>query len=180
LARPDTEGRFFMSKKKLFIRPVVSIFSIAYLFLFLHNGKVIDDRCISYIVDTKQQDIKLYWKDDRQESFKSIENLKIWLAKNQKVLVFAMNGGMYKQDNSPLGLFIEDQKTVTPLNTANANGNFYLKPNGVFYITTIGIPAICPTEKFKDNGKINMPHNPGRCWLLTGKCILHLKKVLPI
>jgi uncharacterized protein YigE (DUF2233 family) len=138
-----------MSKGRLFIRPLVSIFSIAYLFLFLHNGRVIDDRYISYIVDTKQQDIKLYWKDDKQENFRSIDNLKTWLAKNQKVLVFAMNGGMYKQDNSPLGLFIEDLKTVTPLNTANAKGNFYLKPNGVFYVTTDNSPAICTTEKFR-------------------------------
>jgi uncharacterized protein YigE (DUF2233 family) len=158
-----------MSKGKFFIRPAVSLFSIAYLFLFLPSEKVIDDRCISYIVDTKQQDIKLYWKDDRQENFKSIQNLKTWLAKNQKVLIFAMNGGMYKQDNSPLGLFIEDQKTVAPLNTANANGNFYLKPNGVFYITTDNLPAICPTEKFKDNGKIKYATQSGPMLVIDGQ-----------
>jgi len=158
-----------MSKNKLFIQPVVSIFSIAYLFLFLHNGKVIDDQFISYIVDTKQQDIKLYWKDDKQENFKSILNLKTWLAKDQKVLVFAMNGGMYKQDNSPLGLFIEDQKTVTPLNTANGNGNFYLKPNGVFYITATDSAAICPTEKFNDNGKIKYATQSGPMLVIDGQ-----------
>ena len=158
-----------MSKGRLFIRPLVSIFSIAYLFLFLHNGRVIDDRYISYIVDTKQQDIKLYWKDDKQENFRSIDNLKTWLAKNQKVLVFAMNGGMYKQDNSPLGLFIEDQKTVTPLNTTNGNGNFYLKPNGVFYITTGNLPAICPTEKFKDDGKIKYATQSGPMLVIEGQ-----------
>jgi uncharacterized protein YigE (DUF2233 family) len=158
-----------MNKNKLFIRPAVSILSLSYVFLFPHNGKAIDDQCISYIVDTKQQDIKLYWKDDKQENFKSILNLKTWLAKNQKVLVFAMNGGMYKQDNSPLGLFIEDQKTVTPLNTADAKGNFYLKPNGVFYISTTGIPAICLTEKFKDNGKIKYATQSGPMLLIEGQ-----------
>jgi uncharacterized protein YigE (DUF2233 family) len=158
-----------MSKGKLFIRPLVSIFSIAYVFLLLPHGKVIDDQFISYIVDTKQQDIKLYWKDDKQENFKSILNLKTWLAKDQKVLVFAMNGGMYKQDNSPLGLFIEDQKTVTPLNTVNGSGNFYLKPNGAFYITTTDSAAICPTEKFKDNGKIKYATQSGPMLVIDGQ-----------
>ncbi len=58
-----------------------------------------------------------------------------------------MNAGMYKQDNSPLGLFIDKKKIVTALDTTNGNGNFYLKPNGVFYITINNIAAVCTTEK---------------------------------
>jgi len=158
-----------MSKSKFFIQPAVSMLSIAYIFLFPYNGKVIDDKFISYMVDTKEQDLKLYWKDDKQENFKSIGNLKTWLAKEQKVLVFAMNGGMFKQDNSPLGLFIEDQKTVTPLNTANGNGNFYLKPNGVFYITTTDSVAICPTEKFKASEKIKYATQSGPMLVIDGQ-----------
>jgi len=45
-----------------------------------------------------------------------------------------MNGGMYEADLSPLGLYIENGKTLRQPNTANAAGNFYLKPNGVFYV----------------------------------------------
>lgn len=158
-----------MSKERLFIRPLIFCLSIASLFLISSNRKIIDDGFISYIADPNQQDIKLYWKDDKQENFKSIGNLKMWLANKQKVLVFAMNGGMYKQDNSPLGLFIEDQKTVTPLNKANAKGNFYLKPNGVFYITTASTVAICSTEKFKGNGKIKYATQSGPMLVIDGK-----------
>ena len=43
---------------------------------------------------------------------------------------------MYQVDNTPLGLFIQNGKTLSPLNTRSGSGNFYLKPNGVFYITT--------------------------------------------
>lgn len=71
-------------------------------------------------------------EDHEQVNFKSIRNLKSWLDKQDKTLVFAMNAGMYKQDNSPQGLFIENIKTLTPLDTTSGKGNFYLNPNGFF------------------------------------------------
>lgn len=80
-----------------------------------------------------------------------------------------MNGGMYKTDNSPLGLFIQDYKTITRLNKANATGNFYLKPNGVFYITSTNEPLICTTEKFINNGKIKYATQSGPMLLTDGK-----------
>jgi uncharacterized protein YigE (DUF2233 family) len=43
-----------------------------------------------------------------------------------------MNAGMYKEDNSPLGLFIEDKKVISPLNTKSGNEIFILKPKGYF------------------------------------------------
>lgn len=158
-----------MRKGKLFIRHSVSILSIACLFLLPGKERIPDDQFISYTVNTKQQEIRLYWKDDKQQNFKSIGILKTWLEKNRKTLIFAMNGGMYQRDNSPLGLFIEDQKTVTQLNKANGNGNFYLKPNGVFYITTTGTAVICPTEKLKDDGKIKYATQSGPMLVIDGK-----------
>jgi uncharacterized protein YigE (DUF2233 family) len=158
-----------MKKSQRFIGHTVSILSITYIFLLPYNGKVNDDRFISYTVDPKQQEIKFYWRDDKQENFRSIQNLKTWLAQHQKTLIFAMNGGMFKQDNSPLGLFIQERKTVTPLNRASGDGNFYLKPNGVFYITSDNSPAICPTEKFTDNGKIKYATQSGPMLVVDGK-----------
>ena len=76
----------------------------------------------------------MYWKDDKGQVFKSIQNLKDWLDTKKRKLVFAMNGGMYKTDHSALGLFIQEGKTVAPLNKRSGYGNFYLKPNGVLYI----------------------------------------------
>lgn len=56
------------------------------------------------------------------------------MTKRNEKLVFAMNGGMFMEDYSPLGLYIENYKRKRKLNTFNAKGNFYLKPNGVFAI----------------------------------------------
>ena len=136
---------------------------------FTQKEKTSDERFISYTVDTKKQDLKLYWKDDKQRSFKSIQNLKTWLEKNNKNLLFAMNAGMYKEDNSPLGLFIEDKKIIAPLNTKNGNGNFYLKPNGVFYITTDNTPVNCNTKDFINNGKIKYATQSGPMLVIDGE-----------
>ncbi len=128
-----------------------------------------DDRFITYLVNPKKQDLKLYWKSENGENFRSIETLRSWLQKNEKKLIFAMNGGMYKQDNSPQGLFIEDQKTLSPLDISSGGGNFYLKPNGIFYLTTDNIPAICITSNFKDSGKIKYATQSGPMLVIDGQ-----------
>lgn len=127
-----------------------------------------DHAFVSYTVNPKTQDIKLYWKNDKNENFKSIQNLKLWLHEKHRKLVFAMNGGMYRQDGSPQGLFIEKNITVTLLDTLNGNGNFYLKPNGVFYITKDNSPVICKTESFYNDGKIEYATQSGPMLLIDG------------
>ena len=136
---------------------------------FIQKEQNLDKRFITYTVDLKKQNLKFYWKDDKQQNFKSIHNLKTWLEKSNKKLEFAMNGGMYKEDHSPLGLYIEDKKIIRPLNTKTGNGNFYLKPNGVFYITADSTPAICNTTDFINNGKIKYATQSGPMLVIDGK-----------
>ena len=45
-----------------------------------------------------------------------------------------MNAGIYSQDDTPAGLWIERGQTLVPLNRKNGKGNFHIQPNGVFYI----------------------------------------------
>lgn len=47
-------------------------------------------------------------------------------------LVVAMTGGMFEADGSPVGWCATEGKTVREANLANGEGNFFLKPNGVF------------------------------------------------
>jgi uncharacterized protein YigE (DUF2233 family) len=146
------------------------------IFLFLATGflafvvkeKTDDNLFVTYKVDIKKSDLRLYWKDDKNEPFKSIQNLKTWLETQKRTLVFAMNAGMYMQDNSPLGLYIENKKELSHLNTASAHGNFYLKPNGVFYITTDNLPVICQTTDFVNNGKIKYATQSGPMLVIDG------------
>jgi uncharacterized protein YigE (DUF2233 family) len=130
---------------------------------------VSDDSLLIYCVDLKKQNVKFYWKDEKNQPFKNFENLKTWLNKKGQQLLFAANGGMYKTDNSPLGLFIDSGKTITPLNRASASGNFYLKPNGVFYISKGNTATICVTEKFKASANIIYATQSGPMLVINGK-----------
>ena len=158
-----------MNRKRVFIFTAILTLATVSIFTLAQKEKINDERFISYIVDPKKQALKLYWKDDKQQNFKSIQNLKTWLENDHKKLEFAMNGGMYKEDNSPLGLYIEDQKTVIPLNTKNGNGNFYLKPNGVFYIAIDNSAVICNTSDFINDGQIKYATQSGPMLVIDGK-----------
>ena len=120
-----------------------------------------DNRFISYVADTKKQPFQLYWKNDQGKPFRSIASLKEWLGRNKKRLVFAMNAGMYKPDGSPQGLFIENGIVRTPIDTSSGSGNFYLKPNGIFYTTKDGTPRICKTPAFVNNGTVRYATQSG-------------------
>jgi uncharacterized protein YigE (DUF2233 family) len=156
---------------------LVSLFFITTaIFVFAQEKRTDDNRFISYTVDPQKLNVKLYWKDDSNHNFGSIKNLKLWLEKSEKNLVFAMNGGMYKTDGSPLGLFIQEHQTKSPLNTSNGNGNFYLKPNGIFYLTTDNIPWISGTTDFVNNGKIKYATQSGPMLVINGQIHSAFKK----
>lgn len=128
-----------------------------------------DQRFVEYSVDPKKQPLQLYWKDDKNERFGSIQHLKQWLEENKIKLVFAMNGGMYKPGGTPQGLFIENGTLRSPLDTSTGSGNFYLKPNGVFYLTKDNVPAICKTTDFFKNGQIKYATQSGPMLVMDGE-----------
>jgi uncharacterized protein YigE (DUF2233 family) len=156
-----------MRNNKIVLLPIILIVCSAF-FVFAKQTDTDDAFFISYTVNPKKQTLKLYWKNEKQENFKSIQNLKLWLSKKQKNLVFAMNAGMYKADNSPQGLFIQEKITKNTLDTTTASGNFYLKPNGVFYLTTANEPVICETQQFNMNPKINYATQSGPMLVIDG------------
>lgn len=50
-------------------------------------------------------------------------------------VAFAMNGGMYGDDLKAVGYYVEKGERLKELNRENGDGNFYMKPNGVFFGT---------------------------------------------
>ncbi|WP_264554493.1 phosphodiester glycosidase family protein [Flavobacterium sp. N1861] len=132
-------------KKSVILILFIILISSSFIFF---KGQAKDDRFITYEVDLNDKEVKLYWKDEKDNNFKSIQNLKNWLETKDQTLLFATNGGMYKKDNTPQGLFIENFETKSNIDTLSGNGNFYLKPNGVFYIADNNQAKIDVTENF--------------------------------
>jgi len=126
------------------------------------------DSFVTYIVDPKKQELNFYWKNDTGEIIRSIENLMCHVENKGSRLVFAANGGMFLKDNSPQGLYIEDFRMITPLDTSSGTDNFYLKPNGVFYITDKNTPIVCQTKDFQYNQNIKYATQSGPMLLING------------
>ena len=70
------------------------------------------------------------------------------LKRENRRLVFAMNGGMFHPDYRPVGLLVIDGQELAPINRAQAVGNFYLRPNGVFLIDAAG-PRVVATDQYR-------------------------------
>lgn len=155
------------NKMKVKIRLFLAI--IAILTIFISWKACYEDKFVVYKVDLKKQDLKLYWKNEKGENFGSIQNLKNGIEKNDLKLEFAMNAGMYKTDHSPQGLYIEKGKTLSILDTTKAAGNFYLKPNGVFYFKNNKTAEICMTEKFKSDKNIAYATQSGPMLIIDGQ-----------
>lgn len=131
-------------------------------------------RFLSYIA--APSDITLYWKDDAGKILSSIQNLKLFVEGKNKELKFAMNGGMYNKDNSPQGLFIENSVICSSLDTLSGSGNFYMKPNGIFYLMQNDSAVICKTTDFKDSGQIKFATQSGPMLLVDGRVHPAFKK----
>jgi uncharacterized protein YigE (DUF2233 family) len=138
------------------------------------QAQVVDDKFVSFTVDPAS--VNLYWKDDHGEILKSIQNLKAFVQSKGKRLKFAMNGGMFRKDNSAQGLFIQDHVTITPLDTLSGGGNFYMKPNGVFYITRKNEAVVCKTTGFADTGEIKIATQSGPMLVIDGEIHPTFKK----
>lgn len=48
-------------------------------------------------------------------------------------IAFAVNGGMYGDDLKPIGYYVQNGERLKELNREDGDGNFFMKPNGVFF-----------------------------------------------
>ncbi|MBL0742599.1 phosphodiester glycosidase family protein [Chryseolinea lacunae] len=104
---------------------------------------------LSYEVNPAGHDLRFFLKDQHQHSFQNIGKLKQSLDSAGLELVFAMNGGMFTTALLPQGLFVEGGKLVAKTDTLRSGyGNFYMQPNGIFYLTRAHQAVVCTTSKF--------------------------------
>lgn len=70
----------------------------------------------------------------------------------RRPVLFAMNAGMFDSYREPIGLLIKDGRTIGQLNrNERGYGNFYMQPNGVFYVNFYGHADVVTTRYFSDN-----------------------------
>lgn len=120
-------------------------------------------------VDLRKEQLHLFLRDPAGQPLKTFAQLDALLKEKGKKLVFAMNAGMYHADFSPVGLFVSAGKQLAPLNTADDDGNFFLKPNGVFVITDKGAQVVETSLYSKIEGRVLLATQSGPMLVHKGK-----------
>lgn len=132
------------------------------------------------VADSSFSKIRLFLNNDNGLPISSLSNLNAYLKSKNELLVFSTNGGMFTPEYKPVGLFIQNNVVLNEIDRREGlYGNFYLQPNGVFYIDTCQEAGIVNTKeidmeainKFKyatqsgpmllHNGKINSNFKEG-------------------
>jgi uncharacterized protein YigE (DUF2233 family) len=157
-------------------------FGLATLILIIISGLVYYfyppglPNIVSKTFHPEEVTIALYWKDDKNELYNNIGALKSSVEGKNKKLVFAINGGMFDKSFQPIGLYIENEKTIKQLNTTQFKSgkkgnipNFYLQPNGVFYITKDNEAGIWESLKLPKHLNIKHATQSGPMLVIDGK-----------
>ena len=164
-------------KKGYIILAVAIILGILFLLFYMNKKNVISKNLkigeritnsdfLIYKPDLEKSDIKMYWKSEDGTAYKNIKN---FISKSsEKKILFVTNGGIYTENYTPEGLYIENYKLMSELNLRKEFGNFYMKPNGVFYIEN-GKPIISDSEEFQYNKNISYAVQSGPLLIKNGE-----------
>lgn len=82
----------------------------------------------------RHDDIRLFWSGEDGRAYGSLAALAAALKTKGETLTFAMNAGMFRQDQSPVGLYVENREKLHDADTRSGSTNFHMKPNGVFWV----------------------------------------------
>ena len=126
-------------------------------------------RAIVCRIDVREERLQLFHSDEQGRPLKYFAGLKRHVNARNEQLVFAMNAGMYHSDFSPVGLLVMEGQQHTPLNLDSADGNFFLKPNGVFLISDQGAKVIESSRYPTLNEKVSIATQSGPLLVLDGE-----------
>ncbi len=98
-------------------------------------------------VDPRRATLRLYWRDEQGRPFGDFASLAEHLRARGEELVAATNAGIFEPGQVPTSVHVERGRVLQPLNLAEGDGNFYLKPNGVFFLDGSG-PHLVESSRF--------------------------------
>jgi len=125
-----------------------------------------------FIANLDSDEIQMHWLSAGQMPYSSLGAvLKAPQLASKKVLM-ATNAGMFNPKQAPQGLYVEKGKVLVPLDSSKGLGNFYLKPNGIFYIDANNEAHIDTTETIgRNNLRLKYATQSGPMLVING--IIH-------
>ncbi|MBK1884435.1 phosphodiester glycosidase family protein [Luteolibacter pohnpeiensis] len=120
------------------------LFILVVLFQIASGGEEKVQRAgIEYrIWRVKPDRVRVIWLGKDKKPLRTFQAVNRALTDSGEKPVMFMNGGIFEPGGIPSGLLIQNGKTLNPLNRKDGNGNFFLKPNGVFFLTEDGAQIV--------------------------------------
>ncbi|MCB1277475.1 phosphodiester glycosidase family protein [Prosthecobacter sp.] len=135
---------------------LLAAFGCASITSHLHGAETVDyegARYHLYRVDRADWPrLQLAWLDENDKPLGDLNGLRTQLNSRKKQIVFATNAGIFERGPKPCGLTICAGRELVPLSLRDGEGNFYLKPNGVFYLDDQTGPGVMEAEEFEKSG----------------------------
>jgi uncharacterized protein YigE (DUF2233 family) len=116
---------------------------------------------LAYRTDAGKDKVRLHWQDPvTRQPFEMLSEVRAHLTgkekKAEESVRMLTNAGMYTPANAPKGLYVEEGRVLVPIDSLRSSArepgvNFYLQPNGIFWIDAAGKAHIDRTEVFVKN-----------------------------
>ena len=94
----------------------------------VRRGNSADRDFVVCVFDPARDDLELFWRGPDRKPYNRFSAIAEALKAQKRQLVFAMNGGMFEKNFSPVGLYIEDGKQLQRADTRGGGSNFHLRP----------------------------------------------------
>jgi len=108
--------------------------------------KKVVDGVTYHILSASADSVRILWKDSDGRQMRTFPEVAGHLERNKLPADTLMNGGIFELGGIPSGLLIQDGRELRPVNRNAGEGNFFLKPNGIFLIGTKGAFVISTDE----------------------------------
>lgn len=118
--------------------------------------EVIERASVRYLVWRVEREelgrLQLHWLDEAGQPMGHFGALRDRLGEQGLEIEFATNAGIYERGPKPCGLTVCQGEEVVKLNLAAGEGNFYLKPNGVFFVDEANRAGVMEAAAFGKSG----------------------------
>lgn len=133
-------------------RPILLLITLAFTGAAIGGPeeRVVDG--VSYrILSVPAEALRIVWKDAAGKQLRTFQEAARDLEGKGMAVDTLMNGGIFEPGGIPSGLLIQDGQQLNPVNRNAGEGNFFLKPNGIFLIGSQGA-AVINTEEYPLRG----------------------------
>jgi uncharacterized protein YigE (DUF2233 family) len=102
-------------------------------------------------VDLAKARLRLVWKGPDGARLNRLHAVRDLLAKRGERALAITNAGIFN-DRTPVGLHVEDGRELHGINLQQQGGNFFLRPNGVFFVDEQGA-GVLESEMFASRSR---------------------------